>query len=108
MGSNTSGSSRRVNACRTLDRHPLERATTVEPIQAPTPTSTNDEDSGHIERDMFDGARRATAQLLVAEPDMTVVSTWALGFLRGADQRELRHAALDGILAALEDHEAQL
>lgn len=64
-------------------------------------------ESSTTERDRFEAAARATIRLLDGEPDMASVALWALGYVRGIEARELRHAALDGVLAALDDHEAQ-
>jgi hypothetical protein len=58
------------------------------------------------ERSTFDVASRAACRLLEGEPDLTVFSTWALAFVRGQESHGRRHAALDGLLSALEDHEA--
>lgn len=52
-----------------------------------------------------DGAARAAARLLDGEPDLTVFSTWAIGWLRGVQRQDLRYASLDGILQALDAHE---
>ena len=53
---------------------------------------------------MFDDAFRAsTHELRNAEPDIFAV--WALGYLRGVQTCELRHASLDGIMAALDDRD---
>jgi hypothetical protein len=53
----------------------------------------------------FDIATCAARRLLDGEPDLTVFSTWALAFVRGHQDRQSRHAALDGLLDALERHE---
>lgn len=58
------------------------------------------------QRDTFHAASRAACLLLEGEPDLTVFSTWALAFVRGQENRRRRHAALDGLLSALEEHES--
>jgi hypothetical protein len=63
--------------------------------------------SSDNERARFEAAARAATRLLDGEPDMAAVSLWAIGYVRGIGSRELRYAALDGILTALDEHEAQ-
>lgn len=57
------------------------------------------------EREVFDRAFAYAARLLADPPD----DRWhrdVLMFIRGIESRELRHAALDGVMAALDEREA--
>ena len=66
------------------------------------PTSNPDQAA---QRDVFDKAFAYAAHLLASPPD----DRWhrdVLLFIRGIQTRELRHAALDGAMAALDEHEA--
>ena len=57
------------------------------------------------DHEMFDMALRA-AGFEASNGESDVLAIWALGFLRGVQDRDLRHAALDGIMAALDDRDA--
>ena len=58
-------------------------------------------------RRVFDAARRDADAMLARDGDPSPFAVWALATVRRQPTPELRHAALDGVMAALDDDEAR-
>jgi hypothetical protein len=76
------------------------------PVEVPTVSTSFPPDHDERDRDLYDRSLRAATRLLDGEPDLSVFSPWAVGFLRGMTVPGNRHIACDAMLAALDEHEA--
>jgi hypothetical protein len=59
------------------------------------------------QRQVFLDALRLASEQLAADGKTGLSACWAVGYVRAIERRDLRHSALDGVLAALDEFEGR-